>query len=50
LKLKGRDFFYVESIRIIRVKDMPGRRPEIYKYGNSLPLAGKNSVNSPKLV
>jgi len=50
LKLKGKGFFYVESIGIIRVKDMPERRPEIYTYGNSLSLIGKNSVNSPKLV
>jgi len=50
LKLKSRGFFYVESIKIIGVKDMPGRRLRVNKYGNSLPLIGKNSGSILKLV
>ena len=35
---------------MIEVKNMPGKRPEIYKCGNILPLIGKNSGSILKLV
>ena len=47
---KDWDFFYAESIKIIEVRNMPGKRPEIYKCGNILPLIGKNLVISPELL
>ena len=48
-KLKGRGFFYVESIRIIRVKDMPERRSRKQMCGNGLQLESKYFVENPIL-